>query len=269
MKNRSRKDPFPRKRRGRSRPITLLLAVCLLGLLLGAFSGCREIPGSDEGPAVPEEPGQVQPAETEVPSVTEPETEPEPETEVETEAETVPETEGSVRTCVMIGDSLTARGDFSKYFESAEMKNLGINGDTIAGVTERLVQAEEAAPDLLFILCGINSLSDRTKESCLEEYEALLTRADAMEGEPRIVIESVLPISRGWQEWKVCSDETVRAFNDGIRALAEAHGFEYLDLYGKYELCGAMDPDLTTDGLHLNESGYDIWPEELRPYIEG
>ena len=257
MKNRSRKDPFPRKRRGRSRPITLLLAVCLLGLLLGAFSGCREIPGSDEGPAVPEEPGQVQPAETEVPSVTEPET------------ETVPETEGSVRTCVMIGDSLTARGDFSKYFESGEMKNLGINGDTIVGVTERLVQAEEAAPDLLFILCGINSLSDRTKESCLEEYEALLTCAAAMEGDPRIVIESVLPISRGWQEWKSCSDETVRAFNDGIRALAEAHGFEYLDLYGKYELSGAMDPDLTTDGLHLNESGYDIWAEELRPYIEG
>ncbi|MBO6053819.1 MAG: hypothetical protein J6Q17_08780 [Clostridia bacterium] len=245
------------KNPARIRPVSALLAVCLLLFWLASASGClRAADPGDGRPSAPDEPGQSRPAETEAP----------PETEPETEAEPEPP---AVRNCVMIGDSLTARGDFAGLFPSASVINLGINGDTIVGVTERLVQAEEAAPDLLFILCGINSLSDRTAESCLEEYETLLSRAAAMEGDPRIVIESVLPISPGWQEWKICSDGTIRSFNDGIRAMAEAYGFEFLDLYGKFERDGAMDPALTTDGLHLNESGYAVWAEELRPYFEG
>ena len=54
-------------------------------------------------------------------------------------------------------------------------------------------QVAEIAPDLLMILCGINSLSDDTLEQCLIEYDLLAESAADLPGEMRIVIQSVLP----------------------------------------------------------------------------
>ncbi|MBE6724815.1 MAG: hypothetical protein E7576_06400 [Ruminococcaceae bacterium] len=179
-----------------------------------------------------------------------------------------PEPVKPVETCVMLGDSITAQGDFQPYFESVTMYNLGISGDTIVGVTERIGQVAELSPDLLMILCGINSLSDDTLEQSLAEYNLLAERAADLPGETRIVIQSVLPADEVFMRWKPCSDDTIRAFNDGLRAIAEKSGFDYLDLYSSFAVDGAMDPELTTDGLHLNKKGYDTWAELIRPIIE-
>ncbi len=189
-------------------------------------------------------------------------TEPEP-----SETAAVPEPE-EVGTVVMLGDSLTEWGDFSRYFASIELRNLGIAGDTITGVTERVDQVGALNPDLLLIQCGINSLADDRLSACLDEYETLAAKAAAL-GEIRIVLQSVLPISEEFARLIPCSDSTIQAFNDGLRKIADEYGFGYLDLYGSFVLDGAMDPALTTDGLHLNEKGYDIWAEIIRPYIEG
>ena len=179
-----------------------------------------------------------------------------------------PEPLKPVETCVMLGDSITAQGDFQPYFESVTMYNLGISGDTIVGVTERIGQVAELSPDLLMILCGINSLSDDTLERSLAEYNLLAESAADLPGEMRIVIQSVLPADGVFMRWKPCSDDTIRAFNDGLRAIAEKSGFDYLDLYSSFAVDGAMDPELTTDGLHLNKKGYDTWAELIRPIIE-
>ena len=229
---------------------TLPLIACLLAvLLLVTFSGCRR-DSAGTGSVSPE----TIPEQTEVP-------EPSP-------AETEPEPPKPVETCVLLGDSITAQGDFAPYFPSVTLYNLGISGDTIVGVTERLGQAAQIAPDLMLILCGINSLSDETLDGSLAEYESLLSDAAAMREDTRIVIQSVLPADETYMNWKSCSDETIRAFNDGIRAMAEGYGFDYLDLYASFAVNNAMDPALTTDGLHLNKAGYDIWAELIRPYIE-
>lgn len=229
-----------------------ILSACLLSLavLLPAVSASCRRPSPSAAPTThspsPEAAVSAEPNQT------------------ETEAESV----GSVRTCVMLGDSLTERGDFSPYFASVTLVNLGISGDTIAGVTERMEQAAEAEPDLLMILCGINSLSNESLGQCLEEYALLASKADRLKGDARIVIQSVLPADELFQNRRSCSDETIRAFNDGIRAIAEEYGFDFLDLYPAFAAGHVIDPDLTTDGLHLNEKGYDVWAELIRPYIE-
>ena len=179
-----------------------------------------------------------------------------------------PELHKPVETCVMLGDSITAQGDFQAYFESVTVINLGIPGDTIVGVTERFGQAAELSPDLLMILCGINSLSDDTLEKSLAEYGLLAGRAADLPEETRVVIQSVLPADEAFMIRKSCSDGTIRAFNDGLREIAEKSGFDYLDLYSDFAVNGAMDPELTTDGLHLNKKGYDLWAERIRTYME-
>ena len=65
-----------------------------------------------------------------------------------------PERIQPVESCVLLGDSITAQGDFTPFFPAVTLYNLGISGDTIAGVTARMDQAAELSPDLLLILCG-------------------------------------------------------------------------------------------------------------------
>ena len=89
-----------------------------------------------------------------------------------------------------------------------------------------------------------------------------------LSGEMRIVVQSVLPADEVYLRWKSCSDETIRTFNEGLREIAEDYGFDYLDLYSSFAVDGSMNPELTTDGLHLNQKGYDIWAERIRPIIE-
>ncbi len=180
-----------------------------------------------------------------------------------------PERIRPVESCVLLGDSITAQGDFTPYFPAVTLYNLGISGDTIAGVTERMDQAAELSPDLLLILCGINSLTDDALDQCVGEYDLLAAEAAKMAGETRVVIQSVLPADENYMKWKPCSDETIRAFNDALRTIAGEYGFDYLDLYSSFAVDHAMDPDLTTDGLHLNENGYDLWADLIRPYMDG
>ena len=166
---------------------------------------------------------------------------------------------------VMIGDSLTARGDFASYFPEADLCNLGHDGDTVYDVTERLGEIGEA--DRIFLLCGINSLADGLEEAVAAHYRILLDTMAALYPEAEVYVQSVLPVSADFQIYRRCSDETIRTLNREIEVLAEEHGYIWVDLYSLFVENGAMTEAYTCDGLHLSEEGYAVWAEAIRPYI--
>ncbi|MBO4211713.1 MAG: hypothetical protein J5878_03565, partial [Oscillospiraceae bacterium] len=65
-----------------------------------------------------------------------------------------------------------------------------------------------------------------------------------------------------------CSNETIRAFNLRLQALAEEFSLPYVELWQAYEKDGALDSSLTRDGVHLNFDVYGPWAELIRPYME-
>lgn len=166
---------------------------------------------------------------------------------------------------VMIGDSLTARGDFASYFPEADLCNLGHDGDTVHDVTERLGEIGDA--DRIFLLCGINSLADGLEGILAEHYRILLDTMAALYPEAEVYVQSVLPVSADFQIYRRCSDETIRTLNREIETLTEEHGFIWVDLYSLFVENGAMTEAYTCDGLHLSEEGYAVWAEAIRPYI--
>ena len=166
---------------------------------------------------------------------------------------------------VMIGDSLTARGDFTSFFPEAELCNLGRDGDTVYDVTERLGEIGEAVR--IFLLCGINSLADGLEEIVAAHYRTLLDNMEALYPEAEVYVQSVLPVSADFQIYRRCSDETIRTLNREIEAMAEERGFVWVDLYSLFVEDGAMAEAYTCDGLHLSEEGYAVWAEAIRPYI--
>lgn len=70
---------------------------------------------------------------------------------------------------VFFGDSLTYYGDFSSVFSDKVVCNLGLRGDTIQGMIDRVEQVALLEPKVVFLMGGINDvglLSSNDFEKC-------------------------------------------------------------------------------------------------------
>lgn len=168
---------------------------------------------------------------------------------------------------VFFGDSITCDGNFDELFPKLQIVNLGVYGDTLDDLLRRVPAVKARNPARIFLLGGINSLTGGNTSVCLSKYRALV--AALREACPRaeLIVQSVLPVGAELEALYDIRNEEVRAFNAGLRALAERRGLAFADLYAVYEKDGALDPALTRDGLHLNFNAYGPWAEAISPLL--
>ena len=164
------------------------------------------------------------------------------------------------------GDSLTRGGDFQNTFSDKRIINLGMSGDTLAGMVNRVSMLQAVSPEKVFVLGGINGLTDFNVKMCTEKYEELITAMKTALPNTQLYLQSVLPISRG-KEIKICRNKTIEVFNNEIKKLAEKHGVTFIDLYPLYLVDGQINPELTADGLHLKPEGYKPWFDAIKEYV--
>lgn len=164
------------------------------------------------------------------------------------------------------GDSLTRGGDFQNAFCNKKIINLGMSGDTLAGMVKRVSMLESVSPEKVFFLGGINGLTDFNVKLCVEKYEELILAIKTALPKTQIYLQSLLPISHE-KEGKICKNKTVEAFNSEIKILARKHGLEFIDLYPLYLSDGQLNPELTVDGLHLKPEGYGPWYKKLKEHM--
>lgn len=167
---------------------------------------------------------------------------------------------------VFFGDSITRGGQWSTAFPEKKIVNLGISGDTIYGMIERVKMLAAVKPEKVFICGGINSLTDRNMPIVVEQYKNLLKEIYKTVPDVKVYVQSVLPISEAKE--KECADNTmITRFNNELEILAEEYNATYVDVNSLYVLNGAMNPDLTKDGIHLKPEAYDRWYEMIRAHI--
>lgn len=167
---------------------------------------------------------------------------------------------------VFFGDSITCLGDFQKYFPNIKICNLGHGGDSLSGMINRISMIQSVNPEKVFLLGGINGLTDLNLDNCVSKYAQLLDLLEESLPDTKIYIQSVLPISSS-RELSMCHNTTIARFNAEIKKLAEAHEMEYINLYSLYELNGEMNYELTLDGVHIKSEAYDLWAEKISKYI--
>lgn len=171
---------------------------------------------------------------------------------------------------VFFGDSLTAGGDFARYFDQVKICNLGLSGDTLDGMKKRVSMIESVKPEKIFIMGGINSLLDNNVDMTVKSYSELLDMIRERIPSAKLYVQSVLPIGTKkestWYGGGVCKNETIRTFNQKLRELAAEKGMEYIDLYPLYEKDGKLNPEYTKDGVHISEH-YEPWMDALKKYI--
>ncbi|PMB25050.1 lipolytic protein G-D-S-L family [Fischerella thermalis CCMEE 5198] len=172
------------------------------------------------------------------------------------EAKAMAKGQGKNRLSILVGDSL------SMWFPKEMLKreqlwlNQGISGDTSSGVLKRLSAFARTKPSVIYVMVGINDLrKGRSDEVILSNHRLIIRRLRQNHPESMIIVQSILP-----SRLSNISNNRIRTLNHQLALIAQKEGVNYLNLYNWFaDFEGNLREDLTTDGLHLSEYGYEVW----------
>jgi lysophospholipase L1-like esterase len=181
---------------------------------------------------------------------------------------------------VFIGNSITEGGlDWSGKFGKAPIHNRGIAGDVTDGVLKRLNEITYFKPKAVFILIGINDLFSLHHE---EDNPALIY--DKVVPSPEYIGKNILKIAKIIHRKSPVTKIYVRTLlptrreylkedillvNEMIRKNEVKGFYEVIDFYAQFvDTNGELIKELTKDGVHLNDKGYETWVHFEKPIIE-
>lgn len=176
---------------------------------------------------------------------------------------------------VMLGNSLTENlGDWNELIGDTDslIINRGIIGDTANGMKARLCQILPGHPKALFLMCGINDISHHlTPETIFTRIVDITDSIRSISPNTIMYIQSVLPFVKN-SRWRLLKGKTndVVALNSLIQKFCNDNNITFVNIFPKLCKSGTneLDVSYSVDGLHINKQGYEIWAEELRPYIK-
>ena len=191
---------------------------------------------------------------------------------------------------VFLGNSITngLRRHFSK-FNRSDVVNRGIDGDISLGILERLNEIIYYKPKAVFILIGINDFfNDLTKMPEVTPNfvtKNIIKAANKIKrGSPKtkIYLQTILPISTQQYQNKLKKDigssfywlepdfeininEQILKTNELLR---NNKTFQVIDLHPLFiDKNNIMNEKYSTDGVHLNELGYQKWIDIINPVL--
>ena len=178
------------------------------------------------------------------------------------------------RLTVLVGDSLSLWFPSELLPWNRTWLNQGISGENSTGLLRRLYVFDSTRPETIFVMIGINDLihgvDDRT---LLANQRRIIRQLRVVHPGSQIVVQSILPHSGQAATWEnrelllQLSNSRIRKINRSLKGLADDEGAFFLNLYPLFtDAQGFLQSDLTTDGLHLNDKGYQVWSTAIKMY---
>ena len=180
------------------------------------------------------------------------------------------------RLTVLLGDSLSLWFPADQLPSDRSWLNQGISGDTTAAIVKRISFLDETKPQSIFVMAGINDFKKgRTVDEVIESYRTLIQTFKQKHPTSEIVVQAVLPhgaemtgVDDPEQVLAIPNDQIVK-FNQKLASLAKEEQILFLNLHPLFaDKEGFLRSDLTTDGLHLNPSGYLVWSTALQTFSQ-
>ena len=163
---------------------------------------------------------------------------------------------------VMLGDSLTeSGGDWREFFPDFVVQNWGISGDTTEGVLGRLDEVIGRKPKVVAVLIGINDVrAGIDPAKIIFGIEEILRRIKASGTVP--IMQSILLTNN-----EPDTNAAVARINTTIAAWCAEEKITFLNLNRVLAPFGILDQTTSTDGIHLNYTGYLRWSATLYPEL--
>lgn len=191
-------------------------------------------------------------------------------------------TKAPPRLTILAGDSLSLWFPIDLLPTSQNWLNQGISGETSYGLLRRLRLFDQARPERILVMIGINDLIQGVRDATLlANYQEIIQHLKQAHPRTTIIVQSILP--HGADRWQQPTDQPnlpdpplwvkrlqqvpnshIRDLNRQLAEIAEIEGVIYLDLHSKFtDINGDLLPHLSTDGLHLSHQGYQVWKAQL------
>jgi lysophospholipase L1-like esterase len=165
---------------------------------------------------------------------------------------------------IMLGDSITEYGgDWSELLDTPAL-NRGIASDTAEGMLVRLDEVIGRRPKIVALMAGINEIrSGVPVDLVAARIEQILTKLKAANVQP--VMQSTL--LTGAQLDEPNTNMSVISLNRALSQWCASQDFLFIDLNVNLAPDGVLDPNITIDGIHLNDAGYLRWRDVLDPLL--
>lgn len=168
---------------------------------------------------------------------------------------------------VFFGDSLTYYGDFASVFPDKVVCNLGLRGDTIHGMIDRVDQVRMLQPMQVFLMAGINDVAHISADEFEVLYTRLLDAISQVLPKATIVVQNMLPVNN--QDFNIsCDNAQIEACNKKILKVAKEKYLVCVDIHSLYLEKGQLPLKYTRDGLHLTCDAYTWWYNALSNTIK-
>ena len=187
----------------------------------------------------------------------------------------LPVNEGDV---LMVGDYLSAFGEWAELMGSGKVKNHGIGigwgyTPTISQLTQLVPYAVKGKPASVFLEVGTKDIVGNmtAKTTAIADYKKLLAAVSKAAPDATIYIQSLFP--------DASSDLNVKyvvPFNAALKELADedtTDKIEYVDLFTPFAANYALAPEFvsanTEQSRGINGKAYVRWANLISPYMEG
>ncbi|MCB2225579.1 MAG: hypothetical protein KQH53_02795 [Desulfarculaceae bacterium] len=163
---------------------------------------------------------------------------------------------------IMLGNSITRRGDWSGLFPNNTFLNYGVDGAETSQILSRLSAALSRNPKVLCVMGGINDfihgLSVGTAYNNLRQIVVRTKAAGVI-----CIVQSTLYTGEGYPH-SATINAKVTELNSMLAGLANSEGQRWLDLNSSMAEGGYLKVQyLLSDNLHPNGEGYAHWADRL------
>ena len=121
------------------------------------------------------------------------------------------------------GNSITRGGDFQNYFPEKKIINLGLAGDNLIGMIQRVKVLKASKPKKVFIMAGTNDLHHLSLDKFKERYTMLVSEVKKELPGSVLYCQSVLPMNHQLKP-DAPSDEKIREANAIINNVSNSWG---------------------------------------------
>jgi lysophospholipase L1-like esterase len=172
--------------------------------------------------------------------------------------------QGTNRLTVILGDSHALWFPSDRLARDRFWLNQGLSGDTTAGVLKRVSTFADSRPDTIHVMVGINDLrKGKSDKEILANLQQIMQKLRQQHPAAQIFVHSILPTRLA-----AIPSNRVRWLNYNIASLTKQESVSYLNLQPAFtDADGTLRRNLTTDGIHLNARGYQVWQAASSPIL--
>ncbi|MBP0019947.1 MAG: hypothetical protein J7647_20640 [Cyanobacteria bacterium SBLK] len=164
--------------------------------------------------------------------------------------------QGSNHLNILVGDSLSMWFPSHLLPRNRFWLNQGISGENSGQIRDRLHFFAQTRPSKIYVMAGTNDLRQGKSDIIiLNNIQAIVRRLKQNHPQGEIVVQSILPTRNA-----AISNDRIRRLNRNIAAIAYREGSVFLDVHSVLaDNRGELRSELTTDGIHLSDRGYEVW----------